>query len=137
GILRSDAEAMIVVPGGHVAHWDTLLMRRLSRSMPDVVDRVQIISRLSYDDYMQLTSLMDVLLLPPDFGGGRTSYEAFTVGTPVVTLPSRFLRGRITYALYQVLGISDCIASSGSEYVDIAVHLGTDPSYRSRIRTAI
>jgi protein O-GlcNAc transferase len=137
GILRSDPEGIIVLPGGHVPHWDTLLLRRLSRAMPDVTDRVKIIPRLSYDDYMQLTSLVDVLLLPPDFGGGRTSYEAFTVGTPIVTLPSLFLRGRITYALYQILGIPDCVASCGSEYIDIAVRLATDKNHQSRIRAAI
>src|SRR4029450_11889657 len=104
---------VIVLPSGHVPHWDTLLIRRLSRSIPDATDRVKIIPRLSYDDYMLLTSLVDVLLLPPDFGGGRTSYEAFTVGTPIVTLPSPFLRGRITYALYRILGIPDCVASCG------------------------
>jgi predicted O-linked N-acetylglucosamine transferase (SPINDLY family) len=137
GILRSDPEGIIVLPGGHVPHWDTLLVRRLSRVIPDVTARVKIIPRLSYDDYMQLTSMVDVSLLPPDFGGGRTSYEAFTVGTPVVTLPSGFLRGRITYALYQILGIRDCIASSGSEYIDIAVRLGADKDHRSRVRAAI
>jgi predicted O-linked N-acetylglucosamine transferase (SPINDLY family) len=64
------------------------------------------------------------------FGGGNTSYEAFALGVPIVTLPSPFLRGRITYAQYKMMGIEDPIAATPEEYVTKAVKLGTDPEAR-------
>jgi predicted O-linked N-acetylglucosamine transferase (SPINDLY family) len=72
-----------------------------------------------------------VLLDPIHFCGGKTSYEAFSLGVPVVTKPSSFLRGRITYALYRVLGIMDAVAHSNEQYVDIALRLANDPALRA------
>src|SRR5262249_21199605 len=82
-------------------------------------------------------AVADVLLDTFPFCGGNTSYEAFAVGTPVVTLPSRLLRGRLTQALYQQMGVLDCIASSPEDYVRIAVRLGTDALWRAEIRDRI
>src|SRR5207249_11828374 len=89
------------------------------------------------DDLLRLTSLCDVMLDPIHFGGGNTSYEAFAFGVPIVTLPSRFLRGRITKAQYDLLGIDDCIATSPEHYIDIANRLGTDAVFRKLISDKI
>jgi predicted O-linked N-acetylglucosamine transferase (SPINDLY family) len=80
--------------------------------------------------YLRLVATVDVLLDPFHFGGGNTSYEAFAAGIPLVTLPSRFLRGRITSALYAMMGFDDLIAATSEDYVRLAVELGTDPDRR-------
>jgi protein O-GlcNAc transferase len=77
------------------------------------------------------------LLDPLHFGGGNTSYEGLAVGVPIVTLPSRFLRGRITFALYKQMGMLDCVVHSPREYIDLALRLGTDKSYRDQVRAKI
>jgi protein O-GlcNAc transferase len=71
------------------------------------------------------------------FSGYTTSLEAFAVGTPVVTLPGKFQRGRHTQGLYKEMGVHDCVADSPSDYVKIAVRLGTDAAYREKIRAKI
>ncbi len=71
-----------------------------------------------------------MLLDPIHFGGGNTSYEAFALGTPIVTLPSAMLRGRFTLALYKQMGVLDCVVATPDEYVALAVRLGTDRDYR-------
>ena len=71
------------------------------------------------------------------FGGGNTTYEGLAFGTPVVTLPGAFMRGRVTYALYKKMGVMDCVASTPDGYVDIAVRLGTDKDYRAAIGARI
>ena len=63
----------------------------------------------------------DVLLDTFHFSGGNTSFEAFAVGTPVVTLPSGFLRGRFTAGLYRKMGVADLIAETAESYVDLAL----------------
>jgi predicted O-linked N-acetylglucosamine transferase (SPINDLY family) len=88
-------------------------------------------------DFLQLLACADVLLDPFPFCGGNSSYEAFSVGTPVVTLPGRFLRGRLTYAMLQRMGITSLHASSVSDYVRIAVELGCDPSKNQACRKQI
>ena len=50
-----------------------------------------------------------------------------------MTLPLEFARGRYTLACYKKMGMSDCVASTPEEYVEMAVALGTDPGLRSRV----
>jgi len=132
-ILRSDPNGVVVLTDGMQPHWGELLKQRFQKSMPDVAKRIMFLPWQNHDDYMRLNHVVDVLLLPPQFGGGRTSYEALSLGVPIVTLPSRLLRGRITYALYRQLGVLDCVAETPEEYVNIAVRLGRDADYRAAI----
>jgi len=71
--------------------------------------------------------------------GMNSSLEAFSVGLPVVTLPTSMHRGRHTRAMYLKMGIHDCIATDAGSF-DIAVRLGTDPDFnrdvRARLRAA-
>ena len=81
--------------------------------------------------------ISEVMLDPFHFSSGNAAYEALAMGTPIVTLPSRFLRGRITYGLYKKMGVMDCVADSPQRYVEIALRLGTDSSYREQIKAKI
>jgi protein O-GlcNAc transferase len=92
---------------------------------------------LSYADYLNLLALADVQLDTVPFGGGNTSYDGLTVGTPIVTLPSRLLRGRITWSLYHQMDVLDCVAQNPQDYVKISLRLGADRDERERIRARI
>ena len=132
-ILRRDPQGEVVLLSGLDPHWEHLLRQRFAVSMPEVADRVRFLPRQSAEDFLRLNAVMDVLVDPLHFGGGRTSYEAFALGKPVVTLPSAYLRGRITYAMYRAMGVTDCIASDQRQYIEIAVRLGTDRDYRAAV----
>ena len=66
-------------------------------------------------------------------GGANTTYDAFAMGTPVVTLPTSFHRGRYTRAAYEQIGVMDCIAQSQEDYIKKALAMGTDIEYRKDI----
>jgi len=136
-ILRTDPEGRLVLIDCPHPNWTRLLIDRLRQAYPDVAGRIVVLPRLSMDGFLHLQALADVLLDTIHFGGGNTSLEAFTFGTPIVTLPGRFLRSRITYACYEQIGILDCVAADPEDYVRIAVRLGTDPAERQRVRARI
>jgi protein O-GlcNAc transferase len=136
-ILRRAPEAHLVLLEGQYPHWRELLSRRFERVMPDVTDRIIFLPPMSSSDFLALNAAVDVLLDPIHFGGGNTSYEAFAVGTPIVTLPSRYLKGRITQALYRLMGVESCIAHSPDDYVGLAVRLGAEPAWREEVRQTI
>lgn len=92
---------------------------------------------MANDDYLRLLQICDVILDPLHFGGGNSSYEALAMGTPVVTLPSSFLRGRITAGLYRKMQMTDCIVKTTDEYIAMAVRLTKDLSFRETIRRRI
>ena len=73
-------------------------------------------------DLLQLLASADVILGPFPFGGGNTTYEPLAVGTPVVTYPGRFLRGRISDALYHRMGMRSLVAT------DTATNTSHSPS---------
>lgn len=130
GILNADRNAELVLLEGRVRHWTVQLKRRFERTLPDAGRRVRFLPALPREDFLKLLSAADVILDPPHFGGGHTSYEALAIGAPVVTLPGEFLRSRITQALYRKMGFVDLIANSADEYVQTAVRLATDKEFR-------
>ncbi len=136
-ILRGDPRGVVVLLSGVHPHWGRLLADRFRRSFPDVADRVRFLPQQAQDDFLHLQAVADVLLDTDPFGGGNTSYEAFAVGAPVVTRPGPMLRGRLTSAFYRQMGVLDCVATTRREYVDIALRLGTDPSWREEVRGRI
>ncbi|HWG43727.1 MAG TPA: tetratricopeptide repeat protein [Gemmataceae bacterium] len=137
GILRADPLGRIVLIAGHQDYWIELLMKRLRGVLGERTDRVVVLPRQSPEDFLSLLALADAVLDPIHFGGGNTAYEAFAVGSPIVTLPGRFMRGRVTYACYQRMGVLDCVAADAEDYVRIAVRLGSDPAWRADVRARI
>jgi protein O-GlcNAc transferase len=135
GILRGDPQGKLLLSSW--MPWEQLLRERFSQTLPDVLDRIRFLPRLHYPDYLNLLTLANVQLDPLHFGGGSTSYEALALGLPIVTLPKQLLRGRITASFYKQMHVLDCIAQSPSDYIQIALRLGTDPSYRQSIRAKI
>ena len=138
GILRGDPQAVIVITkdrhGGFIADQ---LRQRFAATIGDVADRILFIPPQPTGDYLSLIAAADVLLDPLHFGGVNSTYDGFSFDKPIVTLPSRFQRGRYTLACYKKLGVFDCVASDSRQYVDIALALGTDARYRQNVEQKI
>lgn len=137
GILRADPRGRLVVIEGKIGHWTELLRRRWRSACPDVLDRIAFLPRQDTRDYVNLIALADVMLDTVHFNGMNTSLEAFAVGTPVVTLPGEFQRGRHTQAMLRAMGLTELIAADAAQYVEIATRLGRDAQARGRLREAI
>lgn len=110
---------------------------RFEHEAGDARGRLRILPWLAHDDYVDLLEVADVVLDPMPWGGNVTSHDTFSVGTPIVTLPGRFLRGRITAACYRQMGMDGGIASGADDYVSLALRLGTDPGARNDLRSSI
>jgi predicted O-linked N-acetylglucosamine transferase (SPINDLY family) len=136
-ILRADPQGQVLFVCSRKPEWTRLLLRRLRRTIPDVISRICFFPHQRTPDYLKLIANCDVLLDTFPCGGGVTSYKGFTVGTPIVTLPGTFARNRITYACYRKMGVLDCVARDRHEYVQIAVRLATDRAWQREVRSKI
>lgn len=136
-ILRRDPQGQLALIEGRTANWTRQLRDRLARTMPDVVGRIRWLPALPNEDFLNLLAVADVMLDPPHFGGGNTSYEAFALGTPIVTIPGDYLRSRITRAQYEKMGLLDLVSNTPEAYVDMAVRLGTDAVFRNATKAQI
>ena len=138
GILRRDNTGRLVLfqhvnaPAFHLN-----ILERFQSNIPDVLERVTFLPFAPKQDFMSILMQSDVVLDSFPFGAGTTAFIAFAAGTPVVTWPHAFMRGRTVAACYGEMGICDCVAGSLDEYVDIAVRLGTDPDFRRGVKERI
>ena len=138
GILRADPRARLVLIGSKGEYVTSLLRHRLERTMSRDMERVAVLPSQNGQDFINLIAVSDVMLDTVHFGGGfTTNLEAFAVGTPVVTLPGEFQRGRHALGFYQEMGLLDCVADSPAHYIARAVRLGTDTAFRESIKQKI
>lgn len=130
-MLREDKTGQFIMIEGQRPEHTRLVKERFVRTIGNVVDRVHFLPRQSSDAFLGLISVADVVVDTPLFCGGNTSLEALALGTPVVTMPSEFRRGRLTFAQYQQMGMSDCIATDEDHYVILATRIGCDRRFRN------
>lgn len=137
GILRADPQGTLLLIESQHPHWRELLEQRWRRTIPDVMSRIRYLKSQPRPDYLRLLAASDVMLDPLHFGGGNSSYEMLAMGTPVVTLPSPFLRARLTLAMYRQMEFNELVVDNARQYVDLAVRLGTDAEYRRAMRRTL
>lgn len=93
--------------------------------------------RLIQKEFVRVTQLADVFLDCLSWSGGFTARDAITFALPVVTRPSEVMRGRHSYGILHMIGVTETIAQTESEYIEIAVRLGLDDQWRQTIRDKI
>lgn len=87
------------------------------------------------EDYLMLNLVADVFLDTCTWSGGNTSLEAIACGLPLVTYPGDFMRGRHADSFLKMIGVTETIAENVENYIEIAVRLGLDSSWRQEIKT--
>jgi protein O-GlcNAc transferase len=66
-----------------------------------------------------------------------TTYQALAAGTPVVTLPGDFMRGRFSLGLYRQMQMTECIAENVGDYIDVTRRLCMDNAFSNSMRDQI
>ena len=136
-ILKRDDRASVVLVEGKQEWWTHLLKQRLSRQPGVQSERITFLNRLDYTTYLQLVHQADVVLDSLHFSGGATSYEALSLGVPVITLPGDFSRGRFTSGCYQQMGITTPVARDREDYIELALRMARDREFRQHAREQV
>lgn len=82
-------------------------------------------------------SVIDICLDTFPYGGANGTLEALDMGVPVVTLCGKRHGERSSFSILNNLGVTETIAQSGQEYVEIVSRLATDSSFYSAVRAKI
>jgi predicted O-linked N-acetylglucosamine transferase (SPINDLY family) len=96
-----------------------------------------LLPRLGKLDYFKLHELSDIFLDNFSFSGGITTRDAIASSLPVVTCPGKIMRARQSYGMLRMIGVTDTIAETEAEYIEIAVRLGLDHEWRQTVRDKI
>jgi protein O-GlcNAc transferase len=86
-------------------------------------------------DFTRVAEMSDVVLDPFHFGIGTTAIPVCSVGTPFVTRPSEFMRGRVGLYFCKLMDLMECVADDTESYARKAVSIANNADERSRIKS--
>lgn len=88
-------------------------------------------------DYLTLHHEVDLALDPFPYNGGTTSMHSLWMGVPVLTLAGEHSVSRVGAAVLARAGLSQFVAKSEEEYMQIAVSIAKDLPALGRIRGSL
>jgi predicted O-linked N-acetylglucosamine transferase (SPINDLY family) len=109
-------------------------MRAFAVQRIDAARHVVVLSRLTTADFVGIAKLCDVFLDSVGWSGCNSALECLATDLPIVTWPGPLMRARHSAAILRMLGVTETIAASLDDYVDIAVRLARDPALRTTLR---
>ena len=135
-ILQIDDYGMIVLFENIVLPFGKeILVERFKKTIPtEVRERIIFLPWLKDPtDFISAITTADVILDPFHFGIGSTAFVSVAAGTPLVTKPGEFMRGRAGMGYCKMLGIAECIAESTEDYARKAIEIASDQLLRKKI----
>ena len=136
-ILQLDHEGRVVFfMDKKYSSWTRILQERQAKSIsPSVRERIVFAPWISdRHDFMRVIEASDVVLDPFHFGIGTTAIATCSVGTPFVTRPSEYMRGRVGMYYCKLMDLMECVANGTEDYANKAVAIAMIPSERQRIK---
>jgi predicted O-linked N-acetylglucosamine transferase (SPINDLY family) len=94
---------------------------------------IVLLPRLDRSEYHAMNLLSDIRLDTIGWSGCNSTLEAIACNLPVITLPGRLMRQRHSAAILTMMGITETIATSVDEYIELAVRLGLNSEWRYQI----
>jgi predicted O-linked N-acetylglucosamine transferase (SPINDLY family) len=82
-----------------------------------------------YEDYLRSFGRVCAILDSTPYGNGATSYDALSMGCPIVSLHSDTYVNQATAAILEAANHSELIAASEEDYVAIAARFALDPAW--------
>jgi predicted O-linked N-acetylglucosamine transferase (SPINDLY family) len=92
---------------------------------------------LNRDAFYSLLRRSTVYLDTIGFSGFNTAMQAIECGLPIVAKDGQFMRGRLASGILKRMGLTDLVARSDEEYIELAIRLASDQDYSGRIRRRI
>ena len=99
--------------------------------------RVELTPPSTYAEYLSAYSDIDIALDPFPFGGGITTCDALWMGVPVIACPGETFASRHSLSHLSSAGLTETIASTLDEYVELAVSLAGDLSRLASLRAGL
>ena len=123
-ILHKDKKAQLYFIKDDKEILSKMFFNRLKNEMPENIDRVNFIDRLTPGEFIHHCGRASVLLDPFWFGAGNTFHESMLYGTPTVTMPTKYLKSRIVTGAYKQMQIDDApIFNNVDDYVDKCIEI--------------
>lgn len=97
-------------------------------------ERIVLLGGTTWDEHVRAFNQIDIALDPFPHSGGVTTLESLMMGVPVVTLRWPSITGRLSASILTTLELTDWIAETPQQYVDIAVQKASELSSLANLR---
>ncbi|HVZ54347.1 MAG TPA: tetratricopeptide repeat protein [Pseudolabrys sp.] len=118
-----------------------LMQERLERAFAAVglkaADYCVFLPRLSQGKFIAAAGLSDLFLDSLGWSGCNSAIESLEHNTPIVTWPGPMMRGRHSAAILRMMDVTETIAGSVADYIEIAARLAGDRDARQALRARI
>ncbi|MCP9814490.1 tetratricopeptide repeat protein [Synechococcus lacustris] len=98
---------------------------------------IHFLPRMSDASFISLFGQIDLNLDSLGWSGCNTSLRAMMMGCPTITYASELMRGRHTTAILKLLELSNCVAASPTEYINLCLELCNNPQQLLKIKRHI
>jgi len=138
-ILKRDPKARIILfDSSYKTLWRPQLEKRFAETLPPQdLARITFLPHASKDVFFQILRQSDAILDTLHYSFGTTAYLTLGANLPFVTLPGEFSRGRGSYMLYKQMGMTDLVASTQGEYIEMALRLASDNAFHAKMAEKI
>ncbi len=92
---------------------------------------------LNPEDHLTMYGLVDIALDTFPYHGTTTTCEAMWMGVPVVSLAGKAHVSRVGVSLLTSMGLTELIAQTPQEYIEIAAKLASDLARLSQLRSEL
>ena len=96
--------------------------------------RLEMHDRLPQQEFLRLHNRIDIALDPFPFSGTTTTCQSLWMGVPVITLAGRVHASRVTTGMLTSIGLTELVAGSEDEYVNIATRLAANIGKMAELR---
>jgi predicted O-linked N-acetylglucosamine transferase (SPINDLY family) len=100
-------------------------------------ERIEFVPRKRRNDYLRLYDSIDIGLDPLPYNGITTTCDALWLGVPVVTLAGQTAAGRAGVSILSTVGLTELIARTQEQYVQIVTQLAGDPPRLAQLRSTL
>lgn len=100
-------------------------------------NRFEFMSRIAYRDYLASLTTVDIALDPFPYNGGTTTLDTLVMGVPLVTLAGDHSIARGGVSLLSNLGLTELIADTAQDYLEIVRQLAEDPARLAALRGSL
>ncbi len=134
-VLNSVESSRLLILAGEGTHrqraWQLLENEGIAR------DRVTFVSNRPREQYLAYYHEIDIGLDTVPYNGHSTSLDSYWMGVPVVTLVGPTVAGRAGLSQLNNLGLTELIAQSTDQYVQIATELARDLPRLTQLRATL
>lgn len=134
-LARAAGSKLLVIANGLASIPEDFIARFVHHGIAK--ERLRVLGSRPFREYLAMHGQADVMLDTFPFTGGTTTCHALWMGVPVISLVGDTATSRGGASLLHAVGLSELVAQSPDQYIDIACGLAQDAARLASLRAGM